>query len=128
MIESPYLDEIVEEQVALRLEKQHAEMVAQLKKAHLQELAVLEQAHAAIMADLAKERLERIARQGKYFAEDGKAMHTVIMRILNARFGTEADQILAALEKITDKTELDALADYAVSCPDLETFRRKLPQ
>jgi hypothetical protein len=138
MIESPYLDAIVEEQVALRLEKRHAERVAQLKREHAEQLAELEQIHAAIMAQLKKDSADRIARQAKERVDQEKEhsewlaskfaekRHADALRILHARFGSAANSIRSALEKVADKAELDALADFAVACPDLDAFRQRL--
>ena len=53
-------------------------------------------------------------------------MHKDILRVLAARFGPVPPEIVAALQAIVDETKLDALVEWAATCPDLEAFRTRL--
>jgi predicted transposase YdaD len=49
-----------------------------------------------------------------------------IVRVLKTRFGLLPSDVGAALLPIQDEAKLDELLDWAVSCPDLESFRARL--
>lgn len=85
MIESPYLKEIIDEQVALGVAK-----------------------------EVAKARAMQLQHD--------------IPRILRCRFGAVPAEINASLEKMSDGAALDALADWAETCPDLAAFQHRLPK
>jgi hypothetical protein len=95
MIESPYLNSIVEEQLNIRIEKITAQITQQVTQ----------------------QVTQRMLHQ----------MRIDVLRILKGRFGAALDDVRASLDAVTDQAELDALADYAVSCPDLDAFRQRLP-
>jgi len=96
MIESPYLNRIVEEQVNLRFDKKVAEMV-DTKVAQIVDTKVAQKRHVDIL------------------------------RILRVRFGPVPGDMVVAFEKVTAESELDRLADWAETCPDLDSFRKQLP-
>jgi hypothetical protein len=49
-----------------------------------------------------------------------------IIRILVARFGRDARGLRYGLETITDDERLDELTDLSATCPDLESFKKRL--
>ena len=55
-----------------------------------------------------------------------KAVRTSVLRVLTARFDPIPSQIGAALQSVTDRGRLNDLVDWAVRCPDLESFRARL--
>jgi hypothetical protein len=60
-------------------------------------------------------------------AESERAgMRKCIMRILVARFGRGARDLRSSLEAITDEEQLDKLTDLSATCPDLESFKKRL--
>jgi len=56
-----------------------------------------------------------------------KTRHKAIAIVLAARFGPCAQESATALETVADEAKLDELLDLAAVCPDLETFRARLP-
>jgi hypothetical protein len=98
MIESPYLNEIVREQVDKR------------------------------MAHVEKNIDRRVAEElSKKVAEElPKRMRRAIERALKSRFGDLPADIAALTEKVTDDDELDSLNAWAGTCHDLDAFRQKL--
>lgn len=50
----------------------------------------------------------------------------VILTVLGARFGQDADALHAGLNRIKGEKRLEELARQAAVCPDLETFRKML--
>jgi hypothetical protein len=53
--------------------------------------------------------------------------HRDILRVLELRFGSVPPDVAQAVQAVTKKKQLDALWDRTVVCPDLESFRAKLP-
>lgn len=51
---------------------------------------------------------------------------TTILRFLTGRFGPVPPEIVTALQAVVDANRLDALAEWAGRCPDLEAFRAQL--
>jgi hypothetical protein len=49
-----------------------------------------------------------------------------IVKVLVTRFGAEAQALETEL-KIVDGDQLDDLLERAVTCPDLDSFRKQLP-
>lgn len=52
--------------------------------------------------------------------------HKVILRRLEARFGTVPSDLATELRAVTDDDQLDALIDWATQAPDLQAFRARL--
>jgi hypothetical protein len=50
----------------------------------------------------------------------------VILTVLGARFGQDADAVQAGLNRIKGEKRLTELAKQAATCPDLEAFRKML--
>ncbi len=71
--------------------------------------------------------LEAVAEKlaNDYAEGMAEGMRSGIMRILKKRF---TDDIVSALEKIMDCNELERLIDWALTCPDLDSFRQQLSQ
>jgi len=105
MIQTPYLKEIIDEEVNLRFDKELAKKVD---------------------VEVAKKLDVEVAK--KLDVEVAKQMHVTLARILKARFTDMPPDVIAGLEKIADKEELNNLTDWAAICPDLESFRQKLPK
>jgi hypothetical protein len=53
--------------------------------------------------------------------------HNDILRVLRARLGPLPHDVDPLLRGVSDLQKLDELLDFAAQCPDLETFRAKLP-
>ena len=49
-----------------------------------------------------------------------------ILRILAHRFGVVPPEMAAGLRNVESEESLDALVDWAMTCPDLEAFRGRL--
>jgi hypothetical protein len=50
----------------------------------------------------------------------------ILMRLLAGRFGSVPQEIAVALQTVEDIAELEELAYWGGSCPDLEAFRTRL--
>lgn len=101
MIESPVLQEIVQEEVDKALAKAH----------EAREKAIAETQEKAIA-----ETRRAVAKQS----------HSLILRVLSQRLGTPSEELVAALTAIEEKERLEDLAALAAVCPDLDAFRQAL--
>lgn len=109
MIESPVLQEIVQEAVDKALAKAHEDREKAVAEAR--EKAVAEAREKAIA-----EGREAVAKQS----------HSLILRILKQRLGPPSEELVAALAAIEEKERLEDLAALAATCPDLDAFRQAL--
>lgn len=64
-----------------------------------------------------------ILGQGPVGLEKGKK--ETLIEVLEARFGTVPDDLVEGIQKIENRNRLKSLVHLAVSCEDMETFRKK---
>jgi hypothetical protein len=80
-------------------------------------LAIFGGRHAMIESPLIQELL----------AENTQAtLHTAVLGILEARFGTAPLDLTQAVNAVTDQAKLRDLVKHAAVCPDLDAFRTRL--
>ena len=119
MIESPYLDKIISEEVERRTALWAVAELSKLTEEPLKKAAQkLAENRVNEAVDLIVEVLVKI--------EILKRMHRAIKSVLKVRFGPPPTDITGLIEKVTDDDELDSLNAWAGTCPDLESFRHKL--
>jgi hypothetical protein len=130
MIESPMLNQLIEEEVAKRLPKKIAELDEKLKKLAEKRVEALAAKSAIIRAEILAEILaekhaevlaERLA--AKHLAASASdRLQEIILDVLDTRFGPVPLDLWATLQAIVDEDRLQQLAVSAGTSPSRESF------